>query len=88
MDQLPSPFHHYRSNIYGDNVRDWRVAEAGTNAPLHKKYGIDENIGAIVIVRPDGYVGLAAEMNESGIKVIEEYFAGFLKQPSSAQSKL
>lgn len=63
--------------------------EAGTNAPLHKKYGIDVNVGAIVVVRPDGYVGIAAEMNENGIKVLEEYFAGFLKAPSSSsQSKL
>jgi len=58
--------------------------EAGTDAPLHAKYGIDRNVGAVVVVRPDGYVGLAVEMNSSGIQILEQYFAGFLKAPSTA----
>jgi len=84
MDQLPSPFNHYRSQMYGDNIFDKRVMEAGTNAPVHKKYGIDTSIGAIVVVRPDGYVGLAVNMNSEGIQTLEQYFAGFLKAPTGA----
>jgi len=58
--------------------------EAGTNAPLHKKYGINTDVGAIVVVRPDGYVGLAADLNSQGIATLEKYFAGFLKTPTPA----
>jgi hypothetical protein len=42
------------------------VPEAGTNAPLHHKFGIDMQKGAIVVVRPDSYVGAIVELSEDG----------------------
>jgi hypothetical protein len=43
---------------------------------LHRKWGLED--GAVVVVRPDGYVGLVVRLDER--EVLEEYFAGFLKE--------
>lgn len=40
IDELPYALRRYRDQVYGDDVFDRRVAEAGTNAPLHAKYGL------------------------------------------------
>jgi len=42
---------------------------------LHKKWGLED--GAIVVVRPDGYVGIVVRLDE--LEVVEKYFAGFLR---------
>lgn len=42
----------------------------------YDKYGIDPLTGAIVVVRPDGYVGMVAPLE--GLSEIEAYFAGFM----------
>ncbi len=39
-------------------------------------YGIDPQAGAIVVVRPDGYVGIVAPFH--ALHDIETYFAGFM----------
>jgi phenol 2-monooxygenase (NADPH) len=43
----------------------------------YKAYGIDKLKGAIVIVRPDGYVGTVAPLESLGS--VLDYFAGFMK---------
>ncbi|EKM60807.1 uncharacterized protein PHACADRAFT_246963 [Phanerochaete carnosa HHB-10118-sp] len=43
----------------------------------YDKYGIDSLSGVIVVVRPDGYVGMVAPFE--GLTTIEAYFAGFIK---------
>ncbi|KAK7031527.1 phenol 2-monooxygenase [Favolaschia claudopus] len=75
---LPSPLRLYRSQVYGDALFDHRVAEADTNAPLHRKFGIDMQKGAIVVVRPDSYVGAIVDLSEDGWLGLNDYFAGFL----------
>lgn len=55
-----------------------RVQDAGINAPVHRKYGVDTSKGAVIVVRPDGYVGAVVDLNERGFKAIDAYFAGFL----------
>ena len=42
----------------------------------YAKYGIDERAGAIVVVRPDGYVGTVAPLD--GVPFLNAYFAAFL----------
>ncbi|KAF7305795.1 Phenol 2-monooxygenase [Mycena chlorophos] len=94
IDDLPSPLRLYRAQVYGDAVFDKRVPESlqvaqtapGANttlataaAPLHKKYGLDANKGAIVVVRPDGYVGAVVELCEQGWEGLNGYFGAFLK---------
>ena len=76
LDDL-SPLNHY---VYaddhqggGDKVGD---LEGDDNVGgLHKKWGLEE--GAIVVARPDGYVGLVVRLDE--LDVVEQYFAGFLR---------
>jgi hypothetical protein len=75
---LPSPFSSYRSQVYSDSLFDRRVAEVGKQGAIHKKYGIKEDQGAIVVVRPDGYVGAVVSLNEDGWLALADYFEAFL----------
>ena len=53
--------------------------EAILRHPVHEKWGIDQGVGATVIVRPDGHVGMRADGYGIGAwKEVEKYFAGFL----------
>ena len=42
----------------------------------YAKYGIDESVGAIVVVRPDGYVGTIATLDS--VDFLNSYFSLFL----------
>ena len=44
-------------------------------------YGIDKDVGAIVVVRPDGYVGTVTPPDR--VDELLEYFAAFLLEPAS-----
>lgn len=52
-----------------------RVGGGGYDA-----YGIDKTKGAVVVVRPDGYVGIVAPFEDVGD--LDAYFAAFLKEQS------
>ena len=43
----------------------------------YETYGIDSEKGTIVVVRPDGYVGIVAPLENTGD--INEYFNAFMK---------
>ena len=43
----------------------------------YEAYGIDRAQGSVVVVRPDGYVGMVAPVD--GIKDLGDYFSGFMK---------
>ncbi|KAL2812921.1 FAD binding domain-containing protein [Aspergillus cavernicola] len=49
-----------------------------TKRTAHRRYGVDLRYGALVVVRPDGYVGFVAELSEKGGRAVEEYLGGFL----------
>ncbi|KAJ7467058.1 phenol 2-monooxygenase [Mycena latifolia] len=87
IDDLPSPLRLYRAQVYGDALFDRRVPVAGTNAPLHHKFGVDMQKGAIVVVRPDSYVGAVVELSEDGWLGLNDYFAGFLDVPEQKTLK-
>lgn len=42
----------------------------------YANYGIDRTDGAIVVVRPDGYVGVVTKLD--GIAMIDAYFSSFM----------
>lgn len=42
----------------------------------YSKYGIDPHAGAIVVVRPDGYVGMVAPLDR--VDELKTYFGAFL----------
>ena len=43
----------------------------------YEAYGIDPQRGTIVVVRPDGYVGMVAPYEQ--LVDVEKYFAGFMR---------
>lgn len=43
----------------------------------YQAYGIDPVQGAIVVVRPDGYVGMISAIDS--VRDIDQYFASFMK---------
>jgi len=43
---------------------------------IHERYGIGRSAGALVVVRPDGYVGTIAPLDE--LTTLDAYFAGFM----------
>ena len=62
----------------GDRVFYDDVDEHGrSGGGGYAKYGIDPHLGAIVVVRPDGYVGIVTGLN--GVEDLNAYFDGFMK---------
>ncbi|KAF1956127.1 phenol 2-monooxygenase-like protein [Byssothecium circinans] len=59
---LPPLFARYRDHVYADDVWDQRVPEA--KAAAHAKMGFSEEEGGVVVVRPDGYVGVVVKLVE------------------------
>ena len=52
----------------------------------HSRYGVSLRGGALVALRPDGYVAFVAELSESGGKAMTEYLTSFLfKKPCLSQ---
>ncbi|KAK6199079.1 Polynucleotide 5'-hydroxyl-kinase grc3 [Pestalotiopsis sp. IQ-011] len=45
----------------------------------YERYGVDPGKGAVVVVRPDGYIGLVTSLQEGGRKEVEKWFGGVLK---------
>ncbi|TDZ34927.1 Phenol hydroxylase [Colletotrichum spinosum] len=48
-------------------------------ARAYEKYGIDKSKGAVVGLRPDGYVGLVTPVSEEGQQEIEKWFGGIFQ---------
>ena len=44
----------------------------------HERYGIDVKEGSVVVLRPDGWIGMKIPVNADAVKKIEVYFSGFL----------
>ena len=61
-EQLPQPFARYADHVYADDVCDQRVPDA--KAAAHAKMGLDQEKGGVVVVRPDGYVGVVVKLEE------------------------
>lgn len=74
---VPSLLARYRDHIYADDRWDRRVPDARASA--HAKMGIDEERGALVVVRPDGYVGVVVRLVEGSgtVQALNEYFSAF-----------
>ncbi|KAF1840866.1 uncharacterized protein K460DRAFT_389409 [Cucurbitaria berberidis CBS 394.84] len=73
-EQLPETFARYADHIYADDVWDQRVPDA--KAAAHAKMGLDEVKGGIVVVRPDGYVGVVVKLEEGKgtCEALNKYF--------------
>ena len=72
---VPTLLARYRDHIYADDRWDRRVPNA--KAAAHTKMGLDEENGAVVIVRPDGHVGAVVSLVEGKrtVQALNEYFS-------------
>ncbi|KAL6889931.1 FAD binding domain-containing protein [Trichoderma longibrachiatum] len=73
----PGALGRYRDHVYADDRWDRRVPDA--RAPAHAKMGLDEERGGVVVVRPDGYVGMVASLVEGSgtVDALNAYFSAF-----------
>lgn len=74
---VPDVLARYREHIYADDRWDRQVPDS--KVPAHAKMGLDEEKGGVVVVRPDGYVGVVAALVEGSgtVDALNEYFAAF-----------
>ncbi|KAJ9130737.1 Phenol 2-monooxygenase (FAD binding domain-containing protein) [Coniochaeta hoffmannii] len=74
---LPELLGRYREHVYADDRWDRRVLDA--TAAAHAKMGLDQEKGGVVVVRPDGYVGLVTELVEGSgtVDALNQYFGAF-----------
>lgn len=74
---VPATLARYRDHVYADDIWDQRVPNA--NAAAHAKMGLDQEKGGVVVVRPDGYVGIVVSLVEGSgtVDALNEYFGAF-----------
>ncbi|KAH8156282.1 hypothetical protein CIB48_g11963 [Xylaria polymorpha] len=80
---LPGLLGRYRDLVYADDRWDRRVPNA--TAAAHAKIGVDEEKGGVVVVRPDGYVGIITSLVEGSgtIDALNAYFNAFCTKKTS-----
>lgn len=81
---VPELLGRYRDHVYADDRWDRRVPEA--KAAAHAKMGLDEEKGGVVVVRPDGYVGIVVSLVEGSgtVDALNQYFGTFCTKPLGA----
>jgi len=74
---VPGVLARYRDHVYADDRSDARFSQA--KAVAHAKMGLDEDLGGVVVVRPDGYVGIVVSLVEGSgtVDALNEYFSSF-----------
>ena len=74
---VPKPLARYRDHIYADDIWDHRVPDA--KAASHAKMGLDQDVGGVIVVRPDGYVGIVVSLVEGSetVDALNRYFGAF-----------
>lgn len=72
---LPGVLTHYSYLVYADDIQ--------TQGAAHAKLGIDQANGAVVIVRPDGFVGCSLPLAEGSgtVEALNEYFTAITTKP-------
>ena len=65
IESLPAPFPAWQATIYED-----------VDHRAHCELGVDANVGAVAVVRPDGYVGLVTGLD--GVERVGRYFEAIL----------
>lgn len=86
---VPEVLARYRDNIFADDR--WHRSVADSTAAAHARMGLDEERGGVVVVRPDGYVGVVAKLVEGSgtVDALDEYFASFSgKKVGTAMAQL
>ncbi|EKD12267.1 uncharacterized protein L3040_000263 [Drepanopeziza brunnea f. sp. 'multigermtubi'] len=78
---VPEVLARYRDHVYADDIWDQRVPDAKASA--HAKMGLDEEKGGVIVVRPDGYVGIVTALSEGSgtVDALNQYFSAFCSKP-------
>ena len=73
----PPVLARYRDHVYADDIWDHGVPDA--KAASHAKMGLDQDKGGVIVVRPDGCVGIVVSLVEGSATVdaLNEYFGAF-----------
>ena len=76
--ELPEVLHPWNEELGWDY---WKVYADdqdihGTHGEAYRKCAIDETTGSLVVVRPDGYVGMVTELTD--LDSVNAYFSGFM----------
>lgn len=74
---VPELLARYRDHVYADDILDHKVPDA--KAAAHQKMGFDQEKGGVIVVRPDGYVGIVVSLLEGSetVDALNEYFSSF-----------
>lgn len=74
---VPKTLARYSDHVYADDIWDRMVPDA--KASSHSKMGLNEERGGVVVVRPDGYVGIVVglEAGSATVDALNEYFGAF-----------
>jgi hypothetical protein len=86
---VPDLLARYRDHVYADDIWDQRVPDA--KAAAHMKMGLDQNNGGVIVVRPDGYVGIVTNLvpGSGTVDALNEYFGAFCtKKLGDARAQL
>ena len=76
-EHVPDLLARYREHVYADDRRDYRFPPSEYLA--HTKLGMDVESGGVIVVRPDGYVGIVVRLVEGSgtVDALNEYFSAF-----------
>ena len=87
ISNLPELFQAYSGRIYADDRRQMKALDAKFGS--HAKVGLTGDEGAVVVVRPDGHVGVAIRLVEGQgtVEALEGYFRGFTTSSSFVGSE-
>ena len=82
---LPPLLAQYRYHIYADDILDPKLPAIRT--PTHVKLGMDEGLGCVLVVRPDGHVGCAVRLVEGSgtVDALNAYFGAFVSEVVGAE---
>jgi len=89
-----SDFPQFAQPVDFKGRRDYWKLYAGIEDTYHEgridaysHFGVDEDRGAIVILRPDGYVSAVEEFDTKSFENINAFFNGFMIEPMSINVK-
>jgi phenol 2-monooxygenase len=79
-DEFPEAFRHRdhvgRMDYWSIYADDMSYHEGHGRA--YEKYGVDPNVGALIVVRPDNYVSMVTELSGDGIEDVTNFFNGLM----------
>ncbi|THU93620.1 FAD/NAD(P)-binding domain-containing protein [Dendrothele bispora CBS 962.96] len=73
---IPSVFGNGGQEVLG--VTPLGTVYLDESVKAHEIYGVDPTKGAIIVFRPDSWVGTVVSMDGSGVERLKEYFSGIL----------